>query len=237
MGCAGGFGVDPEIAKILASLDDKIEDFNKTFIEDSDKAKKEFEEVIESRHSKLEECKKNQERITEEMLKDLNKKELEKEIDILSNILDKMHYIFEIGLELVEPIRKVTLDKLEEKAKTAPEIALVKIKAQIEEIKSYPIIDFLYSTYGKVLRDALTKKGLSETLLIGFKKDIMKKRKERREAERKEFDIKVNEFEDENIEQLNLDLMSLIKSEYKEIDKHYKRWARDKMIEALFSSK
>ena len=73
--------------------------------------------------------------------------------------------------------------------------------------------------------------------MIGFKKDIMKKRKERREAERKEFDIKVNEFEDENIEQLNLDLMSLIKSEYKEIDKHYKRWIRDKMIEALFSSK
>ena len=58
MGCAGGFGVDPEIAKILASLDDKIEDFNKTFIEDSDKAKKEFEEVIESRRKELEECKK-----------------------------------------------------------------------------------------------------------------------------------------------------------------------------------
>ena len=95
------------------------------------------------------------------MLRDLNRKEAEKELDILSNILDKMHYIFEIGLELVEPIRKVTLDKLIEKSKTAPAIALKKIKAQIEEIKSIPIIDFLYSTYGKVLKDALTKKGLS----------------------------------------------------------------------------
>ena len=161
MGCAGGFGVDPEIAKILASLDDKIEDFNKTFIEDSDKAKNEFDQEIKNRPSKLEECKKNKERITEEMLRDLNRKEVEKELDILSNILDKMHYIFEIGLELVEPIRKVTLDKLIEKSKTAPSIALTKIKAQIEEIKSIPIIDFLYSTYGKVLKDALTKKGLS----------------------------------------------------------------------------
>ena len=56
--------------------------------------------------------------------------------------------------------------------------------------------------------------------MIGFKKDIMKKRKERRETKRKEFDIKVNEFENENIDELNLDLISLIKSEYKEIDKH-----------------
>ncbi len=30
MGFAGGFGVDLEIAKILASLVDKVEDFNKT---------------------------------------------------------------------------------------------------------------------------------------------------------------------------------------------------------------
>ena len=74
------------------------------------------------------------------------------------------------------------------------------------------------------MRDALAKKGLSETLLIGFKKDIMKKRRERREAERKEFDIQVNEFENENIDELNLDLMSLIKSEFKEIGTHYKRW-------------
>ena len=73
--------------------------------------------------------------------------------------------------------------------------------------------------------------------MIGFKKDIMKKRKERRETKRKEFDIKVNEFENENIDELNLDLISLIKSEYKEIDKHYRRWIRDKMIEAMFSSK
>ena len=73
--------------------------------------------------------------------------------------------------------------------------------------------------------------------MIGFKKDIMKKRKERRETKRKEFDIKVNEFENENIDELNLDLMSLIKSEYTEIDKHYRRWIRDKMIEAMFSSK
>ena len=147
-----------------------------------------------------------------------------------------MHYIFDLGLELVGRIRKVTLDQLLNKAKSAPAIALKKINAQIEEIKNYPVLDFLNSTYGKVLRDALAKKGLSETLLGGVKKQIMKKRGERRKAERKEFNIKINEFENENIDQLKLDLMELIKSEHKDIGKYIKGFVRDKIIEEMFSS-
>jgi hypothetical protein len=234
MGC-GSFGVDPEIAKILLSLDEKIEDFDKTFIEEAKKVKDDLDKEIESRHEKLEEYKKSQEGITEKRLKELNKKELEKEIDILSNGVDKMHYIFDVGLELVEPIRKVTLDKLLEKAKSAPAIALNKINAQIEEVKNIPVIDFLNSTYGKVLKDAMAKKGLSETLLVGVKKEIMKKRGERRKAEREEFGIKENEFEKEDISQLKLNLMDLIQNEYKDINKHFKAYVRDKIIEAIFS--
>ena len=235
MGC-GSFGIDPEIAKILASLDEKIEDYKKTFVTDAEEAQNGLEKEIKSRHDSLKEYQKSREGITEERLKDLNKKEIEKEIEILSNEVDKMHYIFDLGLELVGPIRKVTLDQLLDKAKSAPAIALKKINAQIEEIKNYPVLDFLNSTYGKVLRDALAKKGLSETLLGGVKKEIMKKRGERRKAERKEFDIKVNEFENENINQLKLDLMELIKSEHKDIGKHIKGFVRDKIIEEMFSS-
>ena len=234
MGC-GSFGIDPEIAKILLSLDEKIEDFDKTFIEEAKKVKDDLDKEIESRHKALEEYKKSEEGITEKRLKELNKKELEKEIDILSNGVDKMHYIFDVGLELVEPIRKVTLDKLLEKAKSAPAIALNKINAQIEEVKNIPVIDFLNSTYGKVLKDAMAKKGLSETLLVGVKKEIMKKRGERRKAEREEFGIKENEFEKEDISQLKLNLMDLIQNEYKDINKHFKAYVRDKIIEAIFS--
>ena len=85
MGCSGiKIGVDPEIAKLLASLDEKIEDFNKTFIEEAEKCKKELEKEIKTRHEKLKEYKKSKEGITEERLKELNKNELEKELDILS---------------------------------------------------------------------------------------------------------------------------------------------------------
>lgn len=167
--------------------------------------------------------------------KDFNKKELEKEIDILSNEVDKMHYIFDLGLELAPLVRKVTLDKLMEKAKSAPAIALKKINAQIEEIKNFPIIDFLNSTYGKVLKDALAKKGLSDTLLIGFKKQLMKSRGERRKAEKIEFKIEVNVFDGEDITQLKLNLMDLIQQEYKDINKNFKGYIRDKIVESMFS--
>lgn len=235
MGC-GSFGVDPEIAKLLASLDEKVEEFLKTFIEEAEKVNKELEEEIEKRHEELEKLKKENKEITEEKLKELNKKEIEKEIEVLSNEVDKLHYIFDLGLELVEPLKKITLNQLAEKAKSAPSFALQKINAQIEEVKSIPVLDFINSTYGKVLKDALAKKGISETLLNGFKKGIMEKRNKRREAERKEFGIKVNEYENEDIKNLKLNLMELIESESKELDKHIRNYVRDKVIEEMFSN-
>ena len=36
-------------------------------------------------------------------------------------------------------------------------------------MKSIPLIDFLRSTYINVLKDALVKKGMSETVLKNFK--------------------------------------------------------------------
>ena len=42
MGCSGirTVDVDPEIAKLLASLDTRIEEYNKTFVTEVDKIKK-----------------------------------------------------------------------------------------------------------------------------------------------------------------------------------------------------
>ena len=74
------------------------------------------------------------------------------------NQVDKMNYVFSIRLELVEPIRKVALDKLIEKQKKAPAMTLNTIKKQIDEVKSIPLRNFLNSTYGKELREALEKK-------------------------------------------------------------------------------
>ena len=231
MGCLG-MGIDPEIAKILSTLDIKVEEYQKVFEKEAKEAKDAQEKQQKERKEKLQKLKEQNQQITENIIKDLNKQELKVEIGFLANQLDKMHYIFSLGLELAEPIRKVTLDKLLEKAKTAPAMTLSTINKQINEIKSYPLLDFLNSTYGKVLREALEKKGMSATILKGYKNQLFKERRQRRKVEKEEFGIEKNEFDDENIDNLNLDLYSLVEAEYKGIDKNFREYARGKMVEA-----
>ena len=235
MGCLG-LGVDPEIAKILSTLDIKMEEYHKVFVDGVKKAKDKQEKQLKERKEELQQLKQKNQEITEEVIKKLNKAELDVEIDLLANQVDKMHYIFSIGLELVEPIRKVTLDKLIEKSKSAPAMTLRTIQNQIDEVKNIPIIEFLNSTYGKVLREALEKKGMSATLLKSFKNQLFKERGQRRKVEREEFGIKTNEFDDESMDDLKLDLYSLIESEYKDINKNFREYARGKMIEAYLGS-
>ena len=206
MGCLGNKLVDPEIAKLLASLDEKVEDFQETFIKESEEVQKDLDDftkekrpevikqmkeihdlkkkkeitkedlnnreyfvdiivdiIIDPEGKKIEEeddefneeedeqakeekekkrmkekrklasderilAKINEEKdITIPVLKRLNKIELIKEINILANVVNKLHYIYDLGLELIEPLRKITLDKLLEKAKSAPAIALKSI--------------------------------------------------------------------------------------------------------------
>ena len=171
----------------------------------------------------------------------------------LENAVDKMHFIFNTGLDLVEPLRKITLDQLLEKAKSAPAMALNQINKQIEEVKNLPVVDFLNATYGKILKDALEKKGMSVAFMkstrkrsVAFmkstRKSIFKERQERRKLEREEFGIKVNEFEDEKIDDIKLDLGDLIfgddenggKEFVEEFNKNYKDFIRDKMIDQKY---
>jgi len=236
MGCLGiETGVDPEIAKILTDLELKIEESLKEKSKEEKDPKEEMEGYLKRRKSRLEELKKEN-KITEEAIRKLNQEELEKEIDLLAAEANSMHDIFTFGLDVVDPIRKVTLDKLMEKAKSAPAITVNKINKQIEEIKNYPTIDFYNSTYGKVIRDALEKKGLSATVLKGDKKKLFKERQTRRKAEREEFGIEKNEFDDETLDDLKLDLYQLITEKYDEnLDKNFREYSREKMIEAWIS--
>ena len=237
MGCLG-FGVDPDIAKILGTLDIKYEQAIEIFKNKVKEAKDEQEKQLETRKKELAKLKENNQ-LTEENIKKLNKDELEVEIKFLENEVDRMHYIYTVGLELVEPIRKVTLDKLMEKAKSAPAITLNKINQEIEEVKKIPVIEFLNSTYGKLLKEALEKKGMSATLLKSFKNQLLKERRQRRKVEREEFGIEKNEFDDENMDELKLDLFKLIDDDIKDgaIQKNYREYVRGKMIEAWIGSK
>ena len=228
--------VDPEIAKILATLDIKVEEYQKVFEEEAKKTKDAFESQQNKRKTTLENWKKESKQITEQDIRKLNQDEFKVEVDFLVNQLDKMHYIFSIALELIEPIRKVTIDKLMEKAKSAPAITLNKINSQIEEIKSFPPLEFYNATYGKVLRQAVEKKGMSKTVLNGCRNKLANERKERRKVERDLYGIEKNEFDDEKMDEKKLDLFELITKEEEGLKNNFREYARGKIIDAMYGS-
>ena len=238
MGCLGMKVVDPEVEKLLTSLDSKVKEYEKTFVTKVQEMKEAQKKQLKQRHDELSKLKQNNQEITEDVIKELNKEELKKEIKFLENAVDKMHFIFNTGLDLVEPLRKITLDQLLEKAKSAPAMVLNQINKQIEEVKNLPVVDFLNATYGKILKDALEKKGMSVAFMKSTRKSIFKERQERRKLEREEFGIKVNEFDDEKIDDIKLDLGSLIYENdeefLKEFNKNYKDFIRDKMIDQKY---
>ena len=228
--------VDPEIAKILATLDIKVEEYQDVFEKEEQNAKNAFEAQQKERKRTLDNWKKESKEITEQDIRKLNKAEFEVEVKFLVNQLDKMHYIFSIALELIEPIKKVTLDKLMEQAKSAPAMTLNTINKQIEEIKSFPPLEFYNATYGKVLRQAVEKKGMSKTVLNGYRNKLSKERKERRKVERDLYNIEKNEFDDEEMDEKKLDLFSLITKEEEGLNNNFKEYARGKIIDAMFAS-
>ena len=231
----GGYELDPS-AKILATLDKKVEEYQKVFEKEANEAKKAFEDQQKERKNTLDNWKKESKEISEQDIRKLNKKEFEVEVKFLVNQLDKMHYIFSIALELIEPIKKVTIDKLMERAKSAPAMTLNKINSQIEEIKSFPPLEFYNATYGKVLRQAVEKKGMSKTVLNGYRNKLSKERKERRKVERDLYNIEKNEFDDEEMDEKKLDLFSLITKEEEGLNNNFKEYARGKIIDAMFAS-
>ena len=143
-----------------------------------------------------------------------------------------MHKIFEIGVELTEPMKKYSINKLEKKLSSAPLIMVNKINEAINEIKKLEPSEFLESTYGKALKEGLAMKGLSKIGLSKFRKDMVKDRKSRREKERIEFNIKV-ELKDED-DDVDFDLFSLVQ---KEGNSNFKKEYEAKIKEILKGSK
>ncbi len=234
MGISCSFGVDQAVKDILKIFDDKAEDLLKTLLIEENEAKDDQEKQQNNRHQQLENKKKNNEEIKEEDIKKLNEEELEVEVKLLGQEVNKMHLLFEIGLDLVEPLKKYTLDKLLAKAKNAPALALKKINEEIEEVKNLPNVKFIKSGYGKALMTAMEKKGLSETLLKGFKKELFNKRKDRRKKEREEFNIQVNEFPDETLDKIKLkNIFNLATEEYRDSKKPFKIYIQEKILEKL----
>ena len=190
------------MSEFLKERHSKIEKFLKD-LEDNPKSKEVFEQ-------------KNKKEL-EEFIKDLNKEELEIELDKLKNILNKIHYIFNFGKDIIGEIKDVIIDSLKEKTASLPQLAKSKIESEIDEITKYTPKKFLDSKFGEPLKAALEKYGLSKAFLDSFKEELLNERKKRREKERVEFSLGKNEFEKED-NNLNIDLYEFIMEEYSDED-------------------
>ena len=190
------------MSEFLKERHSKLEVFLKD-LEDNPKSKETFEQ--------------NNKKDLEKFIKDLNKEELEIELDKLKNIVDKMHYVFNLGKDVTDEIKNVVLDGLKEKIASLPKFAASKIESQLDEVNKYTPKEFLNSKFGEPLKKALEKYGLSKAFLDSFKEELLKERKHRREKEREELSLEKNEFENED-NNLNIDLFDLIMEEYSDED-------------------
>ena len=216
----------PDFLKdIINNLYEKIEEFLKTFIEEENKVKEKKEKFLKERESKLENFLKNMggdsnnkknlnnknNKDLTTFIKDLNKEEHDIEIDILINQVNKIHYIYNLILEIIPKIKDAIIDNLKGKISSNLNPAASIIEEKLKKISDLSPKNLIESDYGKPLKTALEKYGISKTFLDSFKNDLLEERKERRKNEIKKF-FK-NEFEEEE-NNLDIDLFKFIEEEH-----------------------
>ena len=196
MGCGGSVTKSGPVEEILQKLEENYElilkQCDKTLLE-SDKAK-----VIEERHAELEKVKDNPEEMMK-VVKEYNDKELEMDNKLIANENERMKLLYKLGLDLAAELKEKMVKELEEKISKAPSMTVQVLKNQLSEMTGLSPQKFLESDFGKPLREALEKKGLSKAAMDGYKTTLKAQRKERRLKERGEFNINVNEFPDEEV--------------------------------------
>ena len=221
-----------EVEALLKEVALKGDEIANTFLIEANKIKNERKDLLKERHEKVSEADKKDIEKLNKLLLEYNKKEIENEKELILNEVDKMHSIYEMGLELAEKLKKITVDQLKKKLNDTPEIGRAALNSQINEVNKYTPKEFLNSKFGKPLKNALDKQGLREEYLNEFIQVLEEERKMRRASERNEFGISNNEFPPED--ELNFtvkDLFDAIFDEYKgEFKSENKKKILDKVL-------
>ena len=196
MGCGGSVTKSGPVEEILQKLEENykliLKQCDKTLLE-SEKTK-----VIEERHAELEKVKDKPDEMMK-VVKEYNAKELEMDNKLIANENERMKLLYKLGLDLAAELKDKMVKELEEKISKAPSMTVQVLKKKLSEMTDLSPQKFLESDFGKPLREALAKKGLSKAAVEGYKGNLKVQRKDRRLKERGEFNINVNEFPDEEV--------------------------------------
>ena len=215
--CCSVAPIPEEVKKLLTTIEEKSPEIINIEINKKGKIKDKLNKIFEERAQKVAEAKDKSQDELKNLLIEYNKKELKQEKKLISVELDKMHSLWELGLELADPLKNITIDELKKKLDKVPELAKAAVNSQIAEIKAFSPKEFLNSKFGKPLKDALIKQGMSKTVLENYKKELLEDRKKRRKEEREKFPfVKQNEFPPEDEFEFKVDdLYDSIFEEYK----------------------
>ena len=202
MGCLGCSGVDVDLT--IDGLDEMLKDLPAELTEielkyPDDKLQEKKEEVLKKRHEELEKVDRKVERLVISMVKDFNDQELKIDNELIKIKLDKLHDQYELGLKTALKAKNKLIEKLEQQIEKASSLAKEILSKKINEIKAMTPAEFLESEFGKPIKDALEKQGISQTGLKSYKDDLRNQRAERRKKEREEFDIQQNEWPEEEM--------------------------------------
>lgn len=208
--------LNPEIEKALKTIAEKSPEIIDKCVLEKNKLDNEKAETIEERGKKLDEKKDNKDEM-EKIIKEYNKKEAKIDKELIANEVEKMHSLWELGIELSDPCKNALISEFQKKANEASsELARRPANIALNNLKSYSPKEFLNSVYGKPLKTALIKQGMSKELLVDFKKDLIKDRTTRRDAEKKKYGLDKNDDGDEDFEFELDDLYDAIFDEYKD---------------------
>ena len=196
MGCGGSVTKSGPVEEILQKLEENYE----LILKQCDKTSLESEKtkVIEERHAELEKVKDKPDEMMK-VVKEYNAKELEMDNKLIANENERMKLLYKLGLDLAAELKEKMVKELEEKISKAPSMTVQVLKKKLSEMTDLSPQKFLESDFGKPLREALAKKGLSKAAVEGYKGNLKVQRKDRRFKERGEFNINVNEFPDEEV--------------------------------------
>ena len=210
MGC--GFFKDPIVSGILDKLKDEAEGIIKTFL--AEKAAIEGVKAlkISERHNDFSASKNKNETIEENKIKQYNKEEFNLDKKLVNNDADKTKKLYEVGLSLADEFKKQLIKKFTDELKKAPSLAQAAIQKKIDELTSFSSAQFFNSTYGKPLKKALEAYGVKSSEIEKYVDELVADYKKRREDERKEFDLKTNEFDDDySEEELKKEIEDIVK--------------------------
>ena len=211
--------IPPEVNEIMQELDAKAPEIIDSFKNEKQKILDKQQKLLSEREEKVSKAidEKKEDREIKNLLLEYNLKEIDIEKELIINEVDKMYKLYEIGKNLAEKLKKVTLEQLKKKLDKAPSVAKTALNTQIEQVNNSGPKEFLDTEFGKPLKTALEKYGMSKAVLKTVMDGFKEERKKRREAERNKFNINQNEIPPEDELDLSAeDLYNLIFEEYKD---------------------